>query len=361
MLLISAPRRWCVGQPCRRPSPIEFARGACVPAGPRAPCGAGAPWPAAPAADRRRAGGLQDAGDQRRHVHLVVSRGRAPDAREGEEVVDERGQLPGVAHDARAHLAPFIADRVAVLLEEDARVAVERAPRRAQVVGHRVAERLQLTCGCLELGGALFYARFELLVQTADLPLGALALRDVARDTEDLGDLARGIREQDARHLRGHDAAVVARLVDLGDVDPQGGVSRLHGGDQWRQALADLPEGPRGESLLEALREHLVRRVAAQTLDRRAHAGEAPVGDVEQPDDVGGVFGDQAVAGLALAQLTLGAHPAEGDSGLVDECLDGRRVLQLLPALQEVDHAAVVRAARLAGRRAARLRGIIEP
>ena len=85
-----------------------------------------------------------------------------------------------------------------VFLVQDAREAVDGPQRRPQVVGDRVAERLQLLVGCLQLGGALQYPLFEFFVQTADLVFGELDLGDVAGRGERPGHIAGPILEHPA-------------------------------------------------------------------------------------------------------------------------------------------------------------------
>src|SRR3989442_1223882 len=59
---------------------------------------------------------------------------------------------------------------------------VDRAQRRAQVVGHRIGERLELPVGHLQLRGALVHPVLELRVEAQDLALGAAALLGLLRE-----------------------------------------------------------------------------------------------------------------------------------------------------------------------------------
>ena len=85
---------------------------------------------------------------ERRHVDALGRRRRARHAREREQVVDEALHPVDVLADDAGHATAFVAEGRAVVLEQHRREAVDRAQRRAQVVRHRVAERLELARSC---------------------------------------------------------------------------------------------------------------------------------------------------------------------------------------------------------------------
>ena len=79
----------------------------------------------------------------------------ASDGGEHEEVVDELVHLPSGILDALHKVPAFRTELVAEILEERGAEALDAAQGRAQVVGNRIVERLELLVGCLQLGGAL--------------------------------------------------------------------------------------------------------------------------------------------------------------------------------------------------------------
>ena len=102
--------------------------------------------------DRREAGDLE--------LHVLP-----PEPRQVQEVVDEQPHLAGaVAHPAQI-VARLVGQLAAVLVDQQLGEAVDAPQRRAQVVGHRVGERLELLVRGFQLRGPLADAPLELLGQ----------------------------------------------------------------------------------------------------------------------------------------------------------------------------------------------------
>ena len=71
-----------------------------------------------------------------------------------------------------------------VLLQQDLAESVDRAQRRAQVVGHGIGERFQFAVGHFQFVRALGHATLEILVQAAQFFLLALALGEFGHEHE---------------------------------------------------------------------------------------------------------------------------------------------------------------------------------
>ena len=89
------------------------------------------------------------------HVDAGLLQVASPQPREREEVVDELPHLPGIRADHAEDALAFGIEVVGVVLEEDARIAVNGAQRRAEVVGDGVREGPECLVRRLELQGAL--------------------------------------------------------------------------------------------------------------------------------------------------------------------------------------------------------------
>src|SRR5579859_1851665 len=104
-------------------------------------------------------------------VHRRAAQVHARETSQREQAVDERRHPLGRLADAVQVKPRGRAELAAVVLEQRAAEAVDRAQGRAQIVGDRVVERLEVAVR--RLGG---------LAGGVRLRLGALAVRDVARD-----------------------------------------------------------------------------------------------------------------------------------------------------------------------------------
>ena len=163
----------------------------------------------------------------------------------------------------------------------------------------------------LNLGRALFYALLEFGVEFLEGLPGAIALRDIARDAEHMPRLAVGIGQQRRGDFRRDDAPVLAALVHFQDRMPHATVGPqrdLHLGGQPSRAGGGL--GRQREREIGA--DHFLRPIAQNRQRCCTHVAEGARAQIEEPDDVGCIFGDQPVAFLAGAQRLGGAH-AFGD------------------------------------------------
>src|SRR5207302_2574018 len=77
-----------------------------------------------------------------------------------------------------------------VVLEQRLAEATNTAQRRAQVVRDRVGERLELSVGGGQLGGALHHPPLEVCVELPDLLVGLLTLGDVLEGHDSADDAA---------------------------------------------------------------------------------------------------------------------------------------------------------------------------
>src|SRR5581483_2915052 len=136
------------------------------------------------------------------HVHAGLLETLPPHTREREQVVDQAPHLSCVfPHDAENPAAVVVQPRP-VILDEDAREAVDRAQRGAKVVRHGVAERLQL-----------LVRRRELAAHA--LPLGVELLEPPGVPPDDRGeDDHRHGGEQPHADLGGVDARVPALQLE---------------------------------------------------------------------------------------------------------------------------------------------------
>ena len=257
-------------------------------------------------------------------------------AREGEQVVDQGPHLLHVAQDDPEDALAFRVERGGILVEEDLAEGVDRAQRRPQVVGDRVAERLELRVGGGERGGTSAHTLLQLGVEGTDLLLGRLAHADVAdgRGDEDaLGALERAEHDLD-REL----GAVLAQGDEL---DP--------GADLLGQGVGRRAQVVGDEPLGEALRDDVRDRLADELV---AAVAELLLGlDVEQDDLAALVHHDHRVrrrleqapvAGLgALAFGDVAGDrkerraAAEADNRAAHLDLDERPVLPLVDGLDE--------------------------
>ncbi len=82
-----------------------------------------------------------------------------------QQAVDELAHALAAIDDVAEERLALVVQHLAVVLDERAAEPRHRAQRRAQVVGHRVRERLELAVGGRELGGAILDALLELGVE----------------------------------------------------------------------------------------------------------------------------------------------------------------------------------------------------
>src|SRR2546422_4622129 len=101
-------------------------------------------------------------------------------AREVEQVLDQLPHALRGRPDSRQVALCLLRHILREVLQERLAEAVDGTQRRAQVVRHGVAERLELSVRILELRGSLLHALFQLRVQPEDFLLGAVMLGDLA-------------------------------------------------------------------------------------------------------------------------------------------------------------------------------------
>ena len=133
-----------------------------------------------------------------RQIDRLPAQGLPGDAGEVDQCVDQDGHALGTGADAHELVAVALVQARPGLFGEDAREAVDRAQRRAQVVRHRVGEGLQLAHRGLELGGARAHPRLELLVEVAQAEFGDLARGDVVDGAGDPALLAAAVAQRAA-------------------------------------------------------------------------------------------------------------------------------------------------------------------
>src|SRR5437773_1971898 len=101
-------------------------------------------------------------------------------AREVEQVLDQLPHALRGGPDSRQVALCLLRHILREVLQERLAEAVDGTQRRAQVVGHGVAERLELSVRIFQLRGSLLHASFQLCVQPEDFLLGAIMLGDLA-------------------------------------------------------------------------------------------------------------------------------------------------------------------------------------
>ena len=228
---------------------------------------------------------------QRREVDLLEVHLVPVEPGELEESVHQPGHVVGRSLDAAQVASAGVVQRLAVVLQQDLAEPIERAERRAQVVGDRVGERLELAVRRLELRRPLGDAALEVGGQTHDLALRALLLRHVAHVAADAR-AAVGERDRELARLvdavalplrRDHHAVVLERAEIAG-------AAVLGGG--WHE----LRVGAADELLDAAPEECGVRQVH----------DDVPQLVVLEEGDVVGRVDEGLVLPTALAQLLLG-------------------------------------------------------
>ena len=108
----------------------------------------------------------------------------ARDPSQLQQVVDEHGHPLARGPDAPGVFAAGFAELIAVLLQQRFAVPAQRPQWGAQVMGDRVAERLQVLVRQGQVSRALFHAGFQVGVESPDLGFG-VALRGEVTDGPD--------------------------------------------------------------------------------------------------------------------------------------------------------------------------------
>jgi len=114
-------------------------------------------------------------------VHRHAAQLAAGYPAEFEDVVDENRHPLRGGPDALEVASALDIELRGAVLEHDAAEPVDAAQRRAQIMRHRIAKRLQLPVACREIGGAVRHALFEAGVELEYFLLGPLALGDVVQ------------------------------------------------------------------------------------------------------------------------------------------------------------------------------------
>jgi len=131
-----------------------------------------------------------------------------------------------------------------------------------------------------------------------------LPLRDVARDAEN-ADPAAVIVDETHLQLGPHRGAVLAGLLELGDVVDRRRVSREEGLQARGQRLRDQLVRLGRQNVFQGHGSGFLDCVAEELLDRRTEVGELPRPEIEDPEDVGDQIEEQPKACLAVP----GARP----------------------------------------------------
>jgi hypothetical protein len=132
----------------------------------------------------------QDVGGQRGQIHVLEAHLGARDAREHEQIVDESPHAPSRLANPAAIVERALVELVGVVLDQRLGETINGAQGGAQIVRHRVGEAFQFAVGGAQLGGSLFHALFELLVERAQGLLHAAAGGDVHAERDGPHDAA---------------------------------------------------------------------------------------------------------------------------------------------------------------------------
>jgi len=220
----------------------------------------------------------------------------AGDAGELDKVVDQHPHaLRRTAHPVQVVASGSVELRRAVFQQRLAE-AVDGTQRRAQVVGHRVAESLQLLVHRRQLG----VVAQQPLVQGLDLVAGALAVGDVAHGSDDQRPLLRSHRAE--ADLDRKLAAVGALAEEFPALAHGAGA----GCNDEGVAVTDMPAAEAfGHQDLDRLADKAVARIAEQLLGLRVDQFDAALG-IGDDDRIGCRLQQGAEAGLAVAQFLFG-------------------------------------------------------
>ena len=211
-------------------------------------------------------------------VHSPALERPARHAGELEQILDQLGHVLRRGAYSRQVALCIAGKVVGKIVDQRLAEPVDRAQRRAQVVGHRIGEGLELPVGRLQLRGAVAHPVLELRVEAQDLPFGAAALLGLLRELR-VGrlqlpgapiDLRQHVVERvDQRshlvgaHLRG--AAGIVALPDhlagdLGDREdrPRHDVLHPRGHEQRDQHRGDQNDGRDPEVIVDAVEKLVV-------------------------------------------------------------------------------------------------------
>src|SRR5882762_7553162 len=115
-------------------------------------------------------------------VHRPALERPAGYARELEQILDQLGHVLRRGADPRQVALCVTGKVLGKIVEQGLAEPVDRAQGRAQVVGHRIGELLELPVRRLQLRGAFAHPLLELRVETQNLPIGAAALLGLLRE-----------------------------------------------------------------------------------------------------------------------------------------------------------------------------------
>ena len=101
----------------------------------------------------------------------------------GEQVLDQGVHPTGSGHDSVAVVLASVIEPGRVILQQRVGKSLQRAQRRAKIVGDGIGKGLQLLVDRLQLRRALNHPLFEVRVQFLDFLFRAFALGDVAEET----------------------------------------------------------------------------------------------------------------------------------------------------------------------------------
>src|SRR6266481_1404848 len=265
-------------------------------------------------------GGAREAGE----IEAVAVQLGARHTREHQEIVDQLRHVLRRVPDASEVFSSLRAEAVGVVLQECLAEAVDAAQRTAELVGDRVAERLQLVTRAF---GPLLGARQALLE--------ALALGDVARDLRRPDDVSRSVANR--RHCN-RDVQVAPILC---------AAHRIEGLDALapREPLQDvrlLVAGARRQQQRHRLADHFFRRIAEDLFRPAVPASDDPlersaddrvvrrIDDGRQPEP-------QLLHLLALRDVADGARYQPAVLGLDRAQADfDRKLRAVLPAAVEL-------------------------
>ncbi len=222
-----------------------------------------------------------------------------------QQVLDQLAHALRRGADASEVAARLLGHLLGKVLEQRLAEAVDRAQRRAQVVRHRIAERLELGVGRLQLDGALLDARFQLGVEPQHFFLGAAPLAHLA-----LGFAVRGLEPaRRALDFREHAVEALGEQAELV-------VGELFGAQRIIALFAHLGRDARDG-------EHRTHQDAVHPAREEIRHPHGEHGDDRR---------DAEIAQQAVEQLVVGAqvHRAE-DFAVADDALEDHQVVALDP------------------------------
>ena len=158
---------------------------------------------------------LRDRGDLRAEIDGFKVHVGVRYLRQAQQVIDDRAHPLARRLDSPGVAAAGFAENLAVLLDQRLAEPVQPAQRSAQVMGDRVAERLQVLVRPLQFSRALLDAGLELGGERTDLGFGFTLGGDVAHGADVQQRAAGWIADQASLHLAPDDATALSHEASL--------------------------------------------------------------------------------------------------------------------------------------------------